>query len=63
MPSVKRTGNRGMNMLPVKRSGRLPASYMRTAWWIYRNPLASAGLVAGAFAMATLLGASLGRRR
>ena len=50
-------------MLPVKRSGRLPPAYLKAAWWIYRHPLPAAGAVAGAFALATLLGAAVGGRR
>lgn len=50
-------------MGPVKRSGRLPPDYLKAAWWFYRHPLQVTGAVAGAFALATLLGARLGGRR
>lgn len=46
-----------------RRTGRLPAEYMKTAWWVYRHPLRAAGGVAGAFALAAWLGAALGGRR
>ena len=37
-----------------RRTGRLPAEYMKTAWWVYRHPLRAAGGVAGAFALAAI---------
>lgn len=44
------------------RRGNLPSSYLKAAWWIYRHPKRSMAYVAGAFALATILGARLGNR-